>query len=72
MVRLKAAGLNPALLYGGFQFLMVRLKDCDFTSSRLIHFVSIPYGTIKSFFNPEEAFEVFLFQFLMVRLKELI
>ncbi len=53
-----------------FQFLMVRLKVCSNVTITFICQISIPYGAIKSIFNKVTDTTLFLFQFLMVRLKD--
>ena len=69
MVRLKALSANPPVEAKLFQFLMVRLKDCQHLEWLKKNHVSIPYGTIKSSELDEYYQGVMLFQFLMVRLK---
>ena len=50
---------------------MVRLKGFIGFSSFLFKFISIPYGAIKSFALANKTTACSVFQFLMVRLKDL-
>ena len=53
-----------------FQFLMVRLKEWFVEFTCMHTNISIPYGAIKSNSSNVIFFHLFIFQFLMVRLKE--
>ncbi len=53
-----------------FQFLMVRLKVVNSQVHLNVRMISIPYGAIKSQTNYESGYMNYVFQFLMVRLKD--
>ena len=50
---------------------MVRLKVLNVYYSYFIFYISIPYGAIKSSGRIHSRRHIIIFQFLMVRLKEL-
>jgi len=49
---------------------MVRLKDEQAIDEIIENSISIPYGAIKSVKKLIKDYEIFKFQFLMVRLKD--
>jgi len=72
MVRLKAIhvpfGKTPNF---SFQFLMVRLKAFIYQFFQIRSDISIPYGAIKSNQVGGFRYATSVFQFLMVRLKDI-
>ena len=73
VVRLKAGqGRNDLLSKLVFQFLVVRLKEWQKNNIRTGRHISIPCGSIKSIHMLNIITVLRLFQFLVVRLKDLV